>query len=123
MEPGLLLENGDARLEVGGLDIGDQAPLEARAEPLFDLGDLLGRAVAGDDDLLARLVEVVEGVEELLLGAFLAREDGPIVVPNRRSEISSYANRTPAPKHPYLPPPTPQPSPSPSSPQHPTRHP
>ena len=35
---------------------------------------LFGRAVAGDDDLLHALVQRVEGVEELLLGALLAGE-------------------------------------------------
>src|SRR3990170_8601606 len=46
VELGLLLEDGDAGLEVGRLDVGDQAPLEPGAEALLDLRDLLRRAVA-----------------------------------------------------------------------------
>src|SRR3990172_2601096 len=79
LDAGLLFQNGHPRLEVGGLDVGDEPPLEARAEALLDLWDLLGRAVAGDDDLLARVVEVVEGVEELLLGALLAGDELDVV--------------------------------------------
>ena len=76
---GLLLEDRDPGLEVGRLDVGDQAPLEPGAQALLDLRDLLRRAVGGEDDLLARLVEVVEGVEELLLGALLARDELDVV--------------------------------------------
>ena len=69
---GFLLKNRDFGFEIGRLDVGDQSPLEAAAQAVFDLGELLGRAVAGDDDLLHRLVQRVEGVEELFLGALLA---------------------------------------------------
>ena len=41
--------------------------------------DLTGRTVGGHDDLLAGLVEGVEGVEELLLGGGLARDEVDIV--------------------------------------------
>jgi hypothetical protein len=56
---------------VGGFHAGDEAPLEAGNEALFEAGDFLRGAVAGEDDLLAGVVERVEGVEELLLGALL----------------------------------------------------
>ena len=42
-------------------------------------GMSLGERVARDDDLLARLVEVVEGVEELLLRPLLARDELDVV--------------------------------------------
>ncbi len=77
---GLLLQDGDLGLEVRRLDVGDQAPLEAAsAGGLRSLGQLFGRAVAGDDDLLHALVQGVEGVEELLLGALLAGEELDVV--------------------------------------------
>src|SRR5204863_2677359 len=79
LEGGLLLENGHARLEVRRLDVGDQAPLEPRAQALLDLRDVFRRRVARDDDLLARLVESVEGVEELLLRALLAGDELDVV--------------------------------------------
>jgi hypothetical protein len=79
VELGLLLQDGDAGFEVRRLDVGDEAPFEARAEALLDLGNLFRRAVARDDDLPVRLVEVVERVKELLLGALLARDELDVV--------------------------------------------
>ena len=64
---------------VGGLDVRDQPPLEARREPLLERGDLLRRPVARDDDLLVRVVQRVERVEELLLRALLAGEKMDVV--------------------------------------------
>jgi hypothetical protein len=62
---GLLLENRDLRLEIRRLDVGDEAPFEARPQPLLESRDLVRRAVAADDDLLLRVVQRVERVEEL----------------------------------------------------------
>ncbi len=76
---GLFLKDGDLGFEVGWLDVGDEAPLEAGAETVFEVGELLGGAVGGDDDLLHALVEGVEGVEELLLGALFAGEELDVV--------------------------------------------
>jgi hypothetical protein len=76
---GLGAEDGDAGLEVGRLDVGGQAPLEAGDEAGLELLDLAGAAVAGEDDLFAGLEEVVEGVEELLLDALLAGEELHVV--------------------------------------------
>ena len=75
----LLAQDGDAGLQLGRLDVGDQAPLEAGPQPVFEGGELLGRAVRGDDDLLVRVVQGVEGVEELLLDAFLALDELDVV--------------------------------------------
>src|SRR2546425_3080071 len=79
LERGLLLEDGHARLEIRRLEIRDQAPLEARAQALLDLRDVLRGGVARDDDLLPRFVEIVERVEELLLGPLLARDELDVV--------------------------------------------
>ena len=66
---GLFLQNGDLGFEVGRLDVGDQAPLEPRAQALFDGGDFLRRAIGGDHDLLLQVVERVERVKEFFLRA------------------------------------------------------
>src|SRR5207249_4726973 len=76
---GFLAQNGDARLQVRRLDVGDESPLEPGAQAVFQCGDLLGRAVAGDDDLPAGLVQCIEGVKELLLCAFLAGQELDVV--------------------------------------------
>ena len=76
---GLLLQDRDFGLQVRRLDVGDQSPLEAAAQPVFNLGQLLRRAVAGDHDLPHALVQGVEGVEELFLGALLVHQELDVV--------------------------------------------
>ena len=86
-------QDGDARLEIGLLRVGDQALVEARDQPLLEARDVLRRLVGGDHDLLVRVAQRVERVEELLLRALLAGEeldvvheqhvDGAIAVPER----------------------------------------
>ena len=76
---GLLPEDRDAGLEVGRLDVGDQAPLEPVAEPVLEGLEPLGRAVGGEHDLLVGVVEGVERVEELLLGLGLALQELDVV--------------------------------------------
>ena len=63
----------------GGLDVGDEPGLEAVAQAVFELVEVAGRAVGGEDELVAGVVEGVEGVEELLLGARLALEELNVV--------------------------------------------
>ena len=75
----LLAQDRDAGLQLRRLDVGDQAPLEPGAQPVLEGGQLLGRPVRGDDDLLVRVVQRVEGVEELLLDAFLALDELDVV--------------------------------------------
>ena len=76
---GLLAEDREAGLELGNLDVGDQAPLEAAAEAVLEGGDGLGRAVGRDDDLPVFVVELVERVEELLLELLGALEELDVV--------------------------------------------
>ena len=76
---GLAADDGHPRLKVRRLDVGGEAPLEAGAQTLFQAFYFLRRAVAGQNDLLARAVEGVEGVEELLLGALLAGDELDVV--------------------------------------------
>ena len=79
VEQRLVLEDGDARLEVRRLDVGDQAALEARAQAVFELLDFARRAVGRQDDLLVGDVQRVEGVEEFFLRALLAGKELDIV--------------------------------------------
>ena len=76
---GLLLQDRDAGLEVRRLDVGEQAPLEAGAHPVFQRGQLPRRAVRADHDLLVRVVQRVEGVEELLLRALAVLQELDVV--------------------------------------------
>jgi len=61
------------------LHIGDQTALEARPQTLFESRNRFRRFVAGDDHLLATLIERVEGVEKLLLRALLAGDELNVV--------------------------------------------
>ena len=76
---GLLLENGHAGLDVGGLDVRDQPPLEAVSQALLEVGNLLRHLVRGEDDLAPVVVERVERVEELLLGSLAACQELHVV--------------------------------------------
>ena len=76
---GLLLQNRHFRLEIGRLNVGDQSPLEPRPQPLLERGNLVRRAVAAEDDLLLRVVQRVERVEELGLRALFAGEELNVV--------------------------------------------
>ncbi len=71
----LLGQDRDAGLQVRGLEVGDQAPLEARAEPVVHDLQLLGRTVARNHHLSAGLVERVEDLEELRLRALLCGDE------------------------------------------------
>ena len=85
------VEDGEPRLEVRGLDVSDESPLEPRTQPILERGDLLGGTVGRDHDLLVDLVQRIEGVEELFLRSVLAGEelhvvdqqdvDGAVLVP------------------------------------------
>jgi hypothetical protein len=79
LEGRLLAEDRDPGLEVGRLDVADEAPLEPGPQPLLEPGQLLRRQVGGDDDLLRRVVQRVEGVEELLLRLHLAGQELDVV--------------------------------------------
>jgi hypothetical protein len=74
-----LPQDGDARLEVGLLDVRDEPLVEARDQALLEPRDVLGRLVRGDHDLLVGIAQRVERVEELLLGALLARQELHVV--------------------------------------------
>ena len=75
----LLAEDGDAGLEIGGLDVGDEAPLETGDEAVFKGGQGVRRAIGSDDYLFLRIVESVEGMEEFLLGLLFLLEELDVV--------------------------------------------
>ncbi len=60
-------------------EVGDQAPFEAGAQPFLESRDQLGRSIGREHDLLAVLVDRIEGVEELLLGALLVGDELDVV--------------------------------------------
>src|SRR5690606_27761554 len=72
---GLAPHDGDAGFQFRRFQIRREAPLEAREQPLLDALDLARRAVSRKHDLLARLVQRVEDVEEFLLRLLLAAEE------------------------------------------------
>src|SRR3546814_12766286 len=51
-----------------------QAPGKARFQPWFEIADFARITITGEDDLLFAVEQGIEGVEELLLRAVLARE-------------------------------------------------
>ena len=63
----------------GHLDVGDEAPGEARDEALLHALELLRVLVARDDDLLVGRVERVERVEELFLRLLAPGEELDVV--------------------------------------------
>ena len=62
-----------------GLNVGNQAPFKAAAEPLFQTGDFARRLIGRNDDLLARAVQGVERVEKLFLRGIAAGDKLNIV--------------------------------------------
>ena len=76
---GALAQDRQAGGELGGLDVGDEAGLEALAQAVLERLEVAGWAVGGQHDLPSGVVEGVEGVEELLLGLRLALEELDVV--------------------------------------------
>ena len=77
--PGFVFQNGHSGLVVRGLDVRQQAPFKPGAQPVLQGEHIAGLPVGGHDDLLVLLVELVEGMEEFLLGGLLAGDELDIV--------------------------------------------
>ena len=71
---GFFSKDGNARFLVRAANVGNHPSFEARAKPIFEGGDILGRPVAGDDDLFVFLVEGVENMEKLVLRLLFSGE-------------------------------------------------
>jgi hypothetical protein len=76
---GFLAKNGAFGLQVRGLDIGHEAPDEAGAQPFLETLDGGRGSIGGEHNLMARLVEGVEGVEEFLLRSLFAGQGVHVV--------------------------------------------
>ena len=72
-------QDRDPRLQVRRGQVRDESPFEAAAQALLESEDGLGRPVGAQHDLLAVLVDGIERVEELLLGALLVRDELDVV--------------------------------------------
>ena len=72
-------ENCHSGLIIRRGDIGDQSPFETGLKPCLQCFQILGRTVAGDDDLLIGAVEGVKLMEKFLLSTFLADDELDIV--------------------------------------------
>src|SRR6266849_30318 len=75
----LLLHDGYAGFEVGRRDIGDQARLEAVAQPLFESRNIARNFIRSQHDLMTLGVERVESMKEFLLGALAAGQELDVV--------------------------------------------
>src|SRR4051812_38263749 len=71
----LLLQDRNLGLEIRRLNVCDQSPLKSAAQTIFDLGKFFRRPVTRNHNLLHRLVQRVESMEELFLSAFLLRQE------------------------------------------------
>ena len=76
---GLVLDDGQSRLEVGRGHIHHKARHEAALQPVLQLGHFTGRTVGGQHDLPAGFIQGVEGMKELLLSLLLAGDELDIV--------------------------------------------
>src|SRR3989442_926226 len=76
---GPAFEDGDPHQEVRWLNPRDEARFEPGDEALIEVWDRLRRTIAGEDDLLLRVVQVVEGVEQLLVDLRHAAEELDVV--------------------------------------------
>ena len=63
----------------GGWMSAIKSPFEPRSQPFLERRNFMRRMVAAEDDLLLRVVQRVERVEELGLRAFLARDELDVV--------------------------------------------
>ena len=72
---GLVFHDGQAGLKVRRRHVHQKAPLKPGAEAVLQHGHLRGGSVGGQHDLAAGLVEVVEGMEKLLLGLLFAGDE------------------------------------------------
>src|SRR5207247_2188962 len=71
---GFFLQDRDLGLEVRRLNVSDQSPFESRSQAFLERCDVPRRAVTAEDDLLLRVVQRVERMEELRLRSFFSRE-------------------------------------------------
>ena len=76
---GSLAQDRHARGQVRRLDVGHEPRLESLAQAVLERLQVAWRAVGGEHDLAPAVIQSIEGVEELLLGARLALEELDVV--------------------------------------------
>ena len=76
---GLVLDDGHSGLIVGRDDVADQAALKTGAQAVCQQRNVRGRTVRGQNNLLAALKELVEGMKKFLFGGALAADELDIV--------------------------------------------
>ena len=74
-----LAQNRHARFHIGRLQLRGQSPFETRNQPMLEIRNLGGRAIARKHDLFMPVEERVEGVEKFFLRALLAAEELDVV--------------------------------------------
>ena len=84
------------RFDVGRLEFSRQTPLEARYEPVFQIGDFARWPVAGKHDLFVPVEEHVERVEKFLLTALLASQELDVVNQAARRRAGTFCGISPA---------------------------
>ena len=75
----LTTKDGNFRFQIRRFDVGNQSPFETRVEPFLNFGYLARRTIGGQDDLLLPVIERVEGVKKLFLGALFTGNELDIV--------------------------------------------
>lgn len=75
----LLAQNGNAGFDIRRLNIDGQAAFKAGYEAFFEPANLAWRPVGGQDDLLMRIIESIEGMEEDFLQSFFSGEEMHII--------------------------------------------
>jgi hypothetical protein len=75
----LLEDDVEPELEIGLVDVGDEAPGEAREDPRLDSVEVLRRAVRADHQPAPGRDDLVHRVEEFFLGRFLAGDELDVV--------------------------------------------
>jgi hypothetical protein len=76
---GALAQDRQPRPHVGSRDVGHQAGLEALQQALLQRLHVAGKSVRREHELAAGVVQGVERVEELLLGARLVLQELDVV--------------------------------------------
>ena len=75
----LVFQNGEPQFIIRQLNIHDQSPLKATAQPVLQGFHFLRRSVGGQNDLLVIFIQSVEGMEEFLLCGLLAGNELNII--------------------------------------------
>src|SRR5258708_31534406 len=68
------IDDGEFRFKIRLLQVGRESPLEARQQSFLKSFQVAWRAIARHDDLLSRLMKLIENIEKYLLRFFTTRQ-------------------------------------------------